>query len=304
MNDYSYLMNRSGYRSFIDTPRQGVRRRNPAEANSGRTIITEGESKMTSSMPLSLNPNTDMADSVRLATPPEQPSPAARITPQMLQPAPTPAPAAQTPTAARQPGTAAQVPQNNTARAPSTPSPAPPQGRTNGTPGGVGLFTPNVITPSHMSQAIDMLPPAEALPNIPLRSAPIASAEMSSALPNGMTAGSAPSQVRNAAQGTQAVQDLQTQMRQAGIPAQVNSIENAPDVATNLMYTPGYLRTQIGKTLQVESATGNELTSRVGTLMCVGADYLTLAMPGGMHTVCALAPIRFITVLQPVAPLT
>ena len=41
MNNYSYLMNRSGYRSFMDAP--GKTQSIPAAGNVGRTIITETE---------------------------------------------------------------------------------------------------------------------------------------------------------------------------------------------------------------------------------------------------------------------
>lgn len=45
----------------------------------------------------------------------------------------------------------------------------------------------------------------------------------------------------------------------------------------SIMFTPGYLRTQIGKTIRVEFLIGNNmLVDRMGTLVAVGASYIII----------------------------
>lgn len=55
----------------------------------------------------------------------------------------------------------------------------------------------------------------------------------------------------------------------------VNS--TTPEILTNSIYTPAFLRTQIGKLMRVEFLVGtNNLTDRVGVLEEVGASYILL----------------------------
>ncbi|MDD4494858.1 MAG: hypothetical protein PHV32_11040, partial [Eubacteriales bacterium] len=45
----------------------------------------------------------------------------------------------------------------------------------------------------------------------------------------------------------------------------------------SIMFTPGYLRTQIGKTIRVEFLIGNNmLVDRMGILVAVGASYIII----------------------------
>ena len=53
--------------------------------------------------------------------------------------------------------------------------------------------------------------------------------------------------------------------------------ENSPEILTNDMYTPAFLREQIGKLVRVEFLIGtNNLTDRVGILEDVGVSYILL----------------------------
>ena len=53
--------------------------------------------------------------------------------------------------------------------------------------------------------------------------------------------------------------------------------QNSPEILTNSIYTPAFLREQIGKLLRVEFLIGtNNLTDRVGILEDVGASYILL----------------------------
>ena len=51
----------------------------------------------------------------------------------------------------------------------------------------------------------------------------------------------------------------------------------SPDVLTNNMYTPAFLRQQIGKIVRVEFLIGtNNLVDRIGVLEDVGVSYILL----------------------------
>ena len=51
--------------------------------------------------------------------------------------------------------------------------------------------------------------------------------------------------------------------------------QNSPEVLTNNIYTPAFLREQIGKLVRVEFLIGtNNLTDRIGILEDVGASYI------------------------------
>ncbi|MCX7922451.1 MAG: hypothetical protein N3B21_10650 [Clostridia bacterium] len=53
--------------------------------------------------------------------------------------------------------------------------------------------------------------------------------------------------------------------------------EVAPQTVQDVLYTPGYLKTQIGRRVKVEFLIGTDmLTDRDGTLMAVGASYIIL----------------------------
>ena len=53
--------------------------------------------------------------------------------------------------------------------------------------------------------------------------------------------------------------------------------QNSPEILTNPIYTPAFLREQIGKLMRVEFLIGtNNLVDRIGILHDVGASYILL----------------------------
>lgn len=77
---------------------------------------------------------------------------------------------------------------------------------------------------------------------------------------------------------------------------QINS--NSPEILTNLIYTPAFLREQIGKLMRVEFLIGtNNLTDRIGILEDVGASYILLrSLESDNLTYCDIYAIKFITI--------
>lgn len=72
-----------------------------------------------------------------------------------------------------------------------------------------------------------------------------------------------------------------------------------PETLYLSIYTPGYLRTQIGKLMRVEFLIGNSTTDRVGTLSAVGASYIILnSLEAQSRIVCDLFSIKFITIID------
>ena len=73
---------------------------------------------------------------------------------------------------------------------------------------------------------------------------------------------------------------------------------NIPEVLTNPIYTPRFLRTQIGKLMRVEFLIGtNNMTDRVGFLEEVGASYILLrSFEGDTMIYADLYAIKFITI--------
>lgn len=63
----------------------------------------------------------------------------------------------------------------------------------------------------------------------------------------------------------------------------VNINESTPETLTNNIYTPAFLRTQIGKLMRVEFLIGTDLlVDRTGILIDVGASYILLrSIPDG-----------------------
>lgn len=74
--------------------------------------------------------------------------------------------------------------------------------------------------------------------------------------------------------------------------------QNSPEVLTNNIYTPAFLREQIGKLVRVEFLIGtNNLTDRIGILEDVGASYILLrAIESGVLTYADIYSIKFVTV--------
>lgn len=74
--------------------------------------------------------------------------------------------------------------------------------------------------------------------------------------------------------------------------------QNSPEILTNNIYTPAFLREQIGKLMRVEFLIGtNNLTDRVGILEDVGASYILLRSVESDNLVyCDIYAIKFVTI--------
>lgn len=74
--------------------------------------------------------------------------------------------------------------------------------------------------------------------------------------------------------------------------------QNSPEVLTNNIYTPAFLRENIGKLMRVEFLIGtNTLVDRTGILLDVGASYILLrALESDVITYADIYSIKFITI--------
>ena len=74
--------------------------------------------------------------------------------------------------------------------------------------------------------------------------------------------------------------------------------QNSPEILTNNIYTPAFLRENIGKLMRVEFLIGtNNLLDRTGVLLDVGASYILLrALESDVITYCDIYSIKFITI--------
>ena len=74
--------------------------------------------------------------------------------------------------------------------------------------------------------------------------------------------------------------------------------QNSPEILTNNIYTPAFLRENIGKLMRVEFLIGtNNLVDRTGVLLDVGASYILLrALESDVITYCDIYSIKFITI--------
>ncbi len=74
--------------------------------------------------------------------------------------------------------------------------------------------------------------------------------------------------------------------------------QNSPEVLTNNIYTPAFLREQIGKLVRVEFLIGtNNLVDRIGILEDVGASYILLrSLESGVLTYADIYSIKFVTI--------
>lgn len=77
---------------------------------------------------------------------------------------------------------------------------------------------------------------------------------------------------------------------------QVN--ENSPEILTNSIYTPAFLRQQIGKLMRVEFLIGtNNMVDRIGILQYVGVSYILLrSLESDSLVYCDIYAIKFITI--------
>ena len=74
--------------------------------------------------------------------------------------------------------------------------------------------------------------------------------------------------------------------------------QNSPEILTNSIYTPAFLREQIGKLIRVEFLIGtNNLTDRIGILEDVGASYILLrSLESDTLIYCDIYAIKFVTI--------
>lgn len=74
--------------------------------------------------------------------------------------------------------------------------------------------------------------------------------------------------------------------------------ENSPEILTNSIYTPAFLRQQIGKLMRVEFLIGtNNMVDRIGILQDVGASYILLrSLENDSLVYCDIYAIKFITI--------
>jgi hypothetical protein len=95
----------------------------------------------------------------------------------------------------------------------------------------------------------------------------------------------------------QGVQGMQTtQVMPTAQPAAVQ----VPSTVESPFFTPGFLRTQIGRKMRVEFLIGtNGFTDRTGTLVAVGASYILLRPIGSDDLMmCDIYSIKFVTILE------
>ena len=72
-----------------------------------------------------------------------------------------------------------------------------------------------------------------------------------------------------------------------------------PETLAEPIYTPGFLRTQIGRLMRVEFLIGSYTTDRVGVLSAVGANYIILnSLEQQSRIVCDLFAIKFVTIIE------
>lgn len=79
---------------------------------------------------------------------------------------------------------------------------------------------------------------------------------------------------------------------------QVELNQNSPEILTNPIYTPAFLREQIGKLMRVEFLIGtNNMVDRIGILADVGASYILLrSFENDSLVYCDIYSIKFITI--------
>lgn len=79
---------------------------------------------------------------------------------------------------------------------------------------------------------------------------------------------------------------------------QVNINQNSPEILTNPIYTPAFLREQIGKLMRIEFLIGtNNMVDRIGILQDVGASYILLrSIENDSLVYCDIYAIKFITI--------
>ena len=79
---------------------------------------------------------------------------------------------------------------------------------------------------------------------------------------------------------------------------QVNINQDSPEILTNSIYTPAFLREYIGRLMRVEFLIGtNNLVDRIGILADVGASYILLrSLENDSLVYCDIYSIKFVTI--------
>ena len=74
--------------------------------------------------------------------------------------------------------------------------------------------------------------------------------------------------------------------------------QDSPEILTNSIYTPAFLREQIGKLMRVEFLIGtNSLQDRIGILLEVGASFIVLSSVQDNNILyCDIFSIKFVTI--------
>ena len=78
----------------------------------------------------------------------------------------------------------------------------------------------------------------------------------------------------------------------------INIEQNSPEILTNPISTPAFLREQIGRLMRVEFLIGtNNMVDRIGILEDVGASYILLrSFENDSLVYCDIYSIKFITI--------
>lgn len=79
---------------------------------------------------------------------------------------------------------------------------------------------------------------------------------------------------------------------------QENRAQSIPEILTNPIYTPAFLRQQIGKLMRIEFLIGtNNMVDRIGILDDVGASFIVLrSFENDSLVYCDIYAIKFITI--------
>ena len=93
---------------------------------------------------------------------------------------------------------------------------------------------------------------------------------------------------------------MDIKMPEEQVRRRVQVDENSPEIITNDMYTPAFLREQIGKLVSVEFLIGtNNLTDRIGVLEDVGISYILLrSIESGNLLYCDIYAIKFVSIAE------
>ena len=97
----------------------------------------------------------------------------------------------------------------------------------------------------------------------------------------------------------EAMSELEQEQRQEKNEDRNVSInQNSPEILTNPIYTPAFLRQQIGRLMRVEFLIGtNNMTDRIGILEDVGASYILLrSFENDSLIYCDIYAIKFNTI--------